>query len=127
MDKIVDRTNFSLTLREIIFNEQNVLFCFDQYTYSRAPCHLCGLPCGTTIGIRSSLAKGMTILRRNHPMERLSPHPSVYSRMAGLQEKDKMIDASEDAQTSLHLRACPERSMDWHCLSHQIQQSFSKL
>jgi len=57
-----------------------------QYTYG---CLAPGfLPRGTVVGRFCSIAKGLHIFRRNHPISTLSQHPYFYNRQLGLIEKD---------------------------------------
>ncbi len=46
------------------------------------------LPRGTTVGRYCSLARGLVILRRNHPTDFVSQHPFFFNADAGLLERD---------------------------------------
>lgn len=94
MDQLEGGTIFSQTLRDILREERNIIV--GKYTYSSDPWDLCVLPRGTRIGNYSSLARGIIVMRRNHPTERLSLHPFFFARMAGLLEKDTIIDEAEN-------------------------------
>jgi len=70
--------------------------------YSYGDCFESGaFPAGTTIGRYVSIAKGVRVFLRNHPMERLSLHPFFYSALYGFVEKDTIdagtLDIGHDA------------------------------
>jgi len=78
---------YSATLREIL--KQNYGVVAGAYSYGE------GLipgafPAGVTIGRYVSIAPGVRIFLRNHPMERLSLHPFFYNRRLGFLREDSI-------------------------------------
>lgn len=78
---------YSVTLREIA----------DQYhgikigAYSYGECFVPGaFPSGVTVGRYVSVAPGVRVFLRNHPMERLSMHPFFYNRQLGWLSEDSI-------------------------------------
>lgn len=64
--------------------------------YSYGPCLVPGvLPPGTSVGNYCSMADGLRVFRRNHPIDALSQHPFFYNSELGLLEEDS-IDRIED-------------------------------
>lgn len=58
---------------------------------SYGPCLLPGrLPPGTRVGSYCSFAEGITVLRRNHPIDRISQHPLFFNHRVGLLSKDNI-------------------------------------
>ena len=49
-----------------------------------------GLPPGTRVGNYCSLAVGLSILRRNHPFDRISQHPFFFNRESGVVDHDNI-------------------------------------
>ncbi len=47
-----------------------------------------GLPAGTRVGRYCSIGRDVAVLRRNHPVERLTQHPLFYNSALGIVEKD---------------------------------------
>ena len=65
--------------------------------YSYGPCLKPGvLPPGTIIGNYCSLAEGITMLRRNHPKDRLSTHPFFFNQILGHVASDTTHSLSEN-------------------------------
>lgn len=59
--------------------------------YSYGPCLAPGvLPAGTVVGNYCSIADGVLVFRRNHPLHRPSHHPFFYNRNCGLLEEDSI-------------------------------------
>lgn len=62
--------------------------------YSYGPCLSPGAwPEGVTVGRYASIAPGVLVFRRNHPLERLSLHPFFYNRLLGYVEEDTIESA----------------------------------
>lgn len=55
-----------------------------------------GLPEGTRVGNYCSFADGLSILRRNHPFDRISQHPLFFNRECGLLPEDNVAGVSEN-------------------------------
>lgn len=63
--------------------------------YSYGPCLWPGhLPAGTRVGNYCSLAAGLQVLRRNHPIDRLSQHPAFFNSAVGLLDHDTVPSTS---------------------------------
>ena len=76
---------FSRTAREILSKHCGVTVGL----YSYGPCLVPGaLPPGTVVGRYCSIADGLSIHRRNHPIERLTQHPFLYNSAVGLVPED---------------------------------------
>jgi virginiamycin A acetyltransferase len=59
--------------------------------YSYGGCFVPGqFPRGVTIGRYVSIADGVSVLLRNHPLDRLSTHPFFFNRRLGYLPKDAM-------------------------------------
>jgi len=87
---------FSATLREILrkFHGVNV------GRYSYGPCLDPGdMPPGTVVGAYCSLAPGITIHRRNKPLDRLTMHPFFYNRFLGLVPEDTIANIEDNPLT----------------------------
>ena len=52
-----------------------------------------GLPPGTWVGNYCSLAVGLSVLRRNHPFDRISQHPFFFNRKSGIVDQDNIEPA----------------------------------
>jgi acetyltransferase-like isoleucine patch superfamily enzyme len=50
------------------------------------------IPAGTQVGNYCSLAAGLHVLRRNHPVDRISQHPFFFNVEAGLLDHDTIPD-----------------------------------
>lgn len=58
-------------------------------SYSYGECFVPGaFPVGTVVGRYVSIASGVRVFTRNHPMERLSLHPFFYNRHLGFVVED---------------------------------------
>jgi virginiamycin A acetyltransferase len=78
---------FSQTARDIM----RTCFKVRVGAYSYGSCFEPGsFPNGTSIGRFVSLADGIRVFPRNHPMERLSTHPFFYNRELGLIAQDNI-------------------------------------
>jgi acetyltransferase-like isoleucine patch superfamily enzyme len=72
---------FSPTLRVLLREHCGV----DVGMYSYGACLTPGaLPPGTSVGNYCSLAVQVTVLRRNHPVDRISLHPFFFNRESGV-------------------------------------------
>lgn len=77
----------SVVLRDIL----RIYHRLDVGAYSYGPClRPGGWPGGVTIGRYTSVAEGVQVFRRNHPMERLSMHPFFYSSALKVLENDNI-------------------------------------
>lgn len=75
----------STTLRILLRNFHSVTIG----RYSYGPCLVPGLlPPGTTVGNYCSVAEGLRVYRRNHPVSHLSQHPFFYNKELGLLDVD---------------------------------------
>jgi acetyltransferase-like isoleucine patch superfamily enzyme len=75
----------SATLRAILAHHHGVRIG----GFSYGPCLVPGrFPPGVAIGRYVSIARGVRVLRRNHPMDRLSMHPFFFNRHLGHVETD---------------------------------------
>lgn len=71
--------------------------------HSYGPCLAPGrLPQGTVVGNYCSLAAGMQVLRRNHPVDRISQHPFFFNAAAELLERDTITAVAENRLTIGH-------------------------
>ena len=76
---------WSSTYRELM----RMYYSVEIGMHSYGPCLLPGqLPPGTTVGNYCSLAAGLQVFRRNHPVDRLSQHPFFFNAAVGLLEHD---------------------------------------
>lgn len=77
----------SWTLRAILRRD----FGVDVGAYSYGPCIVPGaLPPGVKVGRYVSMATGVRVYRRNHPLERISLHPLFYNPALGLVDEYKI-------------------------------------
>ncbi len=80
------------------------LYEFERITigaYSYGDCLFPGrLPSGTKIGNYCSIANGLRIFRRNHPIDRVSQHALFYNAILG-QVKTDTISSNEDNPISI--------------------------
>jgi virginiamycin A acetyltransferase len=75
----------STTLRRLLCNFHGVTIG----PYSYGPCLVPGLlPRGTSVGNYCSVAEGLRVFRRNHPVGHLSQHPFFYNKELGLLNED---------------------------------------
>jgi virginiamycin A acetyltransferase len=78
-------TMFSRTIREAL----SLYYGVHVGMYSYGPCMQFGsLPIGTRIGNYCSIADGLRVFRRNHPLNRLSQHALFFNYQAGLITRD---------------------------------------
>jgi virginiamycin A acetyltransferase len=90
---------FSATLREVHKTQFGTVIG----KYSYGPCLKPGiLPRGTIIGNYCSLAEGLMVFRRNHPIDRISLHPFFFNRIAGVLRMDTVPLEEEDSLTIGH-------------------------
>jgi virginiamycin A acetyltransferase len=76
---------YSVTLRQILEKYHGV----DVGAYSYGECMIPGaLPPGVTIGRYVSIASGVRVLLRNHPLDWLSTHPFFFNSRLGWIQKD---------------------------------------
>ena len=76
---------WSATYRELMLAHYGVEIGLHSY----GPCLFPGqLPAGTRVGNYCSLAAGLQVFRRNHPVDRLSQHPFFFNATAGLLDQD---------------------------------------
>jgi virginiamycin A acetyltransferase len=67
----------TVTVRELLARHHGV----EVGDYSYGPCLIPGaFPAGVTIGRYVSIAQGVSVLRRNHPSDRLSTHPAFFNK-----------------------------------------------
>jgi acetyltransferase-like isoleucine patch superfamily enzyme len=78
---------YSATLRDILTRYHGVTAGAYSYGEGLIPG---SFPAGVTIGRYVSIAAGVLILLRNHPLNRLSTHPFFFNRHLGFIEKDAM-------------------------------------
>ena len=82
---------YSATLREILAKYHGVTVG----AYSYGECMIPGAwPAGVTVGRYVSIAPGVRVFLRNHPMERLSLHPFFYNRHLGWLKEDSIFTGS---------------------------------
>jgi virginiamycin A acetyltransferase len=82
---------FSGTLREILRRHHGV--SVGAYTYGL--CMVPGaFPSGVTIGRYCSIATGVRVFLRNHPLDRLSTHPFFYNKAAGFVDADTVASGT---------------------------------
>lgn len=82
---------YSSTLRRILEYYHGVRV--GEYSYGE--CMIPGsFPAGVTIGRYVSVAPGVRVFLRNHPMERLSMHPFFYNSRLGAVEEDTISTGS---------------------------------
>lgn len=78
---------YTWTAREILARRYGVRIG----AYSYGQCFVPGdFPPHVTIGRYVSIAMGIAVLRRNHPLERLSTHPFFFNRRLGYLQEDTM-------------------------------------
>jgi len=78
---------YSATLRDILARYHGVTAGAYSYGEGLIPG---AFPAGVTIGRYVSIASGVLILLRNHPLNRLSTHPFFFNRHLGFIETDTM-------------------------------------
>src|SRR5258708_39890935 len=71
--------------------------------HSAGPCRLRGrFPAGTRVGNYCSFAAGIQVLRRNHPVDRISQHPFFFNSSVGLLDRDTIPLVEENPLTIGH-------------------------
>jgi acetyltransferase-like isoleucine patch superfamily enzyme len=82
---------FSWTMRKLLHQCHGVLVG----AYSYGECLTPGaFPRGVTVGRYASVASGVRVFLRNHPLDRLSMHPFFYNRSLGVVAEDSIEDGS---------------------------------
>lgn len=90
---------WSSTYRELMFSYYGV----EIGMYSYGSCLRPGcLPAGTRIGNYCSLADGLQVFRRNHPVDRISQHPFFFNPAAGLLVSNTIPSVLESPLTIGH-------------------------
>jgi acetyltransferase-like isoleucine patch superfamily enzyme len=90
---------FSVTLREILRCEFGITVGKYSYGGLLRPGIL---PAGTNIGNYCSFADGITVFRRNHPIERVSLHPFFFNHKAGVLQNDVLLCERDNPLTIGH-------------------------
>jgi acetyltransferase-like isoleucine patch superfamily enzyme len=84
---------FSETLRQILREFHGA----EIGRYSYGPVLQPGvIPRGSKVGAYCSVGPGLTIYRRNHPVERPSLHPFFYNHRVGFLDRDTIEDEAEN-------------------------------
>jgi len=89
-------TAFSETLREILakyYGTKVGRFSYGSLVHPGAVAN------GTQIGAYCSFANNITVIRRDHPLDRLSQHPIFYNRIMGFVKKDTCFLPSDNPLT----------------------------
>jgi acetyltransferase-like isoleucine patch superfamily enzyme len=82
---------YSSTLREIL----NKFHGVKVGSYSYGDCLIPGaFPAGVAVGRYVSIASGIRIFLRNHPIDRLSLHPFFYNSLLGLVQTDTITSST---------------------------------
>jgi acetyltransferase-like isoleucine patch superfamily enzyme len=82
---------YSSTLRRILEHYHGVRV--GEYSYGE--CMIPGIfPAGVTVGRYVSVASGVRVFLRNHPMDRLSMHPFFYNSRLGVLTEDTISSGS---------------------------------
>ncbi|MEM4724662.1 MAG: CatB-related O-acetyltransferase [Candidatus Hadarchaeum sp.] len=93
LDVLEGGVMFSPTWRKIALEYHGVKF--GEYSY--APDIKPGtLPEGTEVGRYCSIGSGLVVLRRNHPICRMSQHPLFFNKKMGLFERDTILDSGDN-------------------------------
>lgn len=80
----------SATLRAILARHHGVRIS----GFSYGPCLVPGrFPAGVVIGRYVSIARGVRVLRRNHPLDRPSMHPFFFNRRFGFVDRDAVASS----------------------------------
>jgi virginiamycin A acetyltransferase len=87
IDRLEGGVMFSKTWRYLAFCYHKVTFGDYSYGVGLKPGEL---PPGTIVGRFCSIAEGLKIFRRNHPVKRVSTHPLFFNAELGLIEKDSV-------------------------------------
>src|ERR1017187_10039206 len=78
---------WSQTFRDLLREHYDVEVGLHSYGPALWPGNL---PRGTRVGNYCSFADGVQVLRRNHPIDRLSQHPFFFNAAVGLLSRDKI-------------------------------------
>lgn len=90
---------YSETLRLLMLKYYNV----EIGRYSYGPCLMPGgLPSGTRVGNFCSIASGVKVLRRNHPITFISLHPFFFNAKLGLLDHDAIPPTEENPLSIMH-------------------------
>lgn len=82
---------YSSTLRKILEHYHGV----SVGAYSYGECMIPGVfPAGVTVGRYVSIASGVRVFLRNHPLDRLSMHPFFYNSRLGAVASDAVSSSS---------------------------------
>jgi len=84
---------FSMTLRSILERHHQV--SVGRYTYGSALSPGL-LPPGTRVGAYSSFGANLIVLRRNHPIDRLTQHPFFYNHALGIVDRDTIPEDTDN-------------------------------
>jgi len=97
VNKLESGPFFSKTLRRIFYDFYGVQIG----SYSYGSCFVPGLfPKGTEIGAYCSIASGLKVFRRNHPLHTVTQHPFFYNHILGLVANDA-INTNEENPLSI--------------------------
>jgi virginiamycin A acetyltransferase len=81
----------SWTLRKIVEDYHGVKVG----AYSYGTCLIPGaFPSGVTVGRYVSIASGVRVFLRNHPLDRLSTHPFFFNHVLGIVDEDSIVQGS---------------------------------
>lgn len=84
---------FSRSVRRLLLAQHGV--SVGQYSYG--DCLIPGkLPPGTVVGNYCSIANGISIFRRNHPVDQFSQHPFFYNKALGLIKEDSIVSIEDN-------------------------------
>ena len=89
----------STTLRHLLRNFHRVTVGHYSYGACLAPGLL---PPGTLVGNYCSVAEGLRVFRRNHPIANLSQHPFFYNAELGLLDEDTIEQIQDNPLTIGH-------------------------
>jgi acetyltransferase-like isoleucine patch superfamily enzyme len=90
---------WSATYRELMRKHYGIEIGIHSYGPCLFPGHL---PSGTRVGNYCSLAGGLVVFRRHHPVDRVSQHPFFYNAAAGLLDHDTIPSIEENPLTIGH-------------------------
>lgn len=90
---------WSVTYRELMCTHYGVEIGMHSYGPCLVPAYL---PAGTRVGNYCSLAAGLQVFRRNHPVDRMSQHPFFFNVAAGLLDRDTIPTVKDNPLTIGH-------------------------